>query len=80
MSEDQGGADVVSGDRLRFYARSAAVWGTVTLHGVDVVRPLHGAEVTVTIEEQIALEAAQPFAFRRRGRASGSGTVRRLRR
>ncbi|WP_404197669.1 EF-Tu/IF-2/RF-3 family GTPase [Streptomyces tauricus] len=80
MSEDQGGADVVSGDRLRFYTRSAALWGTVTLHGVDVVRPLHGAEVTVTLEEQIALEADQPFAFRQRGRAAGSGTVRRLRR
>ncbi|MFF2127415.1 EF-Tu/IF-2/RF-3 family GTPase [Streptomyces olivochromogenes] len=78
LSEKQGGADVVSGDRLRFHTRSAAVWGTVTLHGVDVVRPLHGAEVTVTLEEPVALEEAQPFAFRQRGRAAGSGTVTRL--
>ncbi|WP_079176648.1 EF-Tu/IF-2/RF-3 family GTPase [Streptomyces sp. MUSC 14] len=78
LSEEQGGADVVSGDRLRVHTRSAAVWGTVTLHGVDVVRPLHGAEVTVALEEPMALEEAQPFAFRHHGRAAGSGTVLRL--
>lgn len=78
LSEEQGSTDVVSGDRLRFHTRSAAVWGTVTLHGVDVVRPLHGAEVTVTLEESVALEEAQPFVFRHHGRAAGSGTVTRL--
>ncbi|MFC9643165.1 hypothetical protein ACFTZF_32120 [Streptomyces mirabilis] len=45
---------------------------------MDVVRPLHGAEMTVTLEEPVALEEAQPFAFRQRGRAAGSGTVTRL--
>ncbi|WP_058041247.1 EF-Tu/IF-2/RF-3 family GTPase [Streptomyces roseifaciens] len=76
LSEDQGSADVASGDRLCFYARTAAVWGTVTLpEGAEVVRPLHGAEVTVVLEEPIALEEGQSFAFRHHGRAAGSGTV-----
>ncbi|MFF4274288.1 EF-Tu/IF-2/RF-3 family GTPase [Streptomyces sp. NPDC001536] len=78
LSEEQGGADLVSGDRLRFHIRSAAVWGTVTLHGVEAVRPFHGAEVTVTLDEPVALEEGQPFAFRHCGRAAGSGTVTRL--
>ncbi|MFI0976116.1 EF-Tu/IF-2/RF-3 family GTPase [Streptomyces sp. NPDC021093] len=80
LSEEQGGADVVSGDRLRFHIRTAAVWGTVTLpEGVDTVRPLHGAEVTVVLEAPVALEAGQSFAFRHHGRAAGSGTVTRRR-
>jgi elongation factor Tu len=76
LSEEQGGADVVSGDRLCVHARTAAVLGTVTLpEGVDIVRPLHGAEVTVVLEEPVALEEGQSFAFRHHGRAAGSGTV-----
>ncbi|MCG7209220.1 EF-Tu/IF-2/RF-3 family GTPase [Streptomyces arenae] len=75
LPEEQGGADVVSGDRLHLHTRSAAVWATVELYGIDVVRPLHGAEVTVTLDEPVALEQAQPFAFRHHGRAAGSGTV-----
>ncbi|MGW3820093.1 hypothetical protein [Streptomyces sp. NPDC005046] len=43
-----------------------------------MVRPLHGGEVVVALEEPIALEEAQPFAFRHHGRATGSGTVTRL--
>ncbi|MFF8883844.1 EF-Tu/IF-2/RF-3 family GTPase [Streptomyces flaveolus] len=75
---EQGGADVASGDRLVFYIRSAAVWGTVALHGVDMVPPLHGAEVTVTLEQSVALEEGQAFAFRHHGRAAGAGTVLRF--
>ncbi|MFD7460731.1 MULTISPECIES: EF-Tu/IF-2/RF-3 family GTPase [unclassified Streptomyces] len=76
LSEEQGGADVVSGDRLCVHARTAAVLGTVTLpEGVHIVRPLHGAEVTVVLEEPVALEEGQSFAFRYHGRAAGSGTV-----
>ena len=79
LSAEQGGADVVPGDRLCFHFRTAAVWGTVTLPGgTDTVRPLHGAEVTVALGEPVALEAGQSFAFRHRGRAAGSGTVTRL--
>ncbi|MFD5813955.1 EF-Tu/IF-2/RF-3 family GTPase [Streptomyces sp. NPDC127038] len=78
LSEEQGGTDLMSGDRLRFHIRTAAVWGTVMLHGVDVVRPLHGAAVAVTLDEAVALEEAQRFTFRRHGRATGSGTVTRL--
>ncbi|MFJ1967509.1 EF-Tu/IF-2/RF-3 family GTPase [Streptomyces sp. NPDC087903] len=78
-SEEQGGADVVSGDRLRFHTRAAAVWGIVVLpHGIEVVRPLHGGEVTVTLEEPVALEHGRQFAFRHHSRAAGSGTVTRL--
>jgi elongation factor Tu len=54
------------------------VWGTVTLHGAEAVRPLHGAEVTVGLELSIALEEAQTFVFRHHGRAAGSGTVLRF--
>jgi elongation factor Tu len=78
LSAEAGGTDVVSGDRLRFHIRSAAVWGTVALHGVDVVRPLHGVEGTVTLEQYVALEEAQSFAFRHHGRAAGAGTVLRF--
>ncbi|MFD9486756.1 EF-Tu/IF-2/RF-3 family GTPase [Streptomyces sp. NPDC059991] len=79
LPEEQGGADVVSGDRLHFYTGTAVVWGTVTLlHGVDVVRPLHRAEVTVVLEEYVALEEGRSFAFRHHHRAAGSGTVSRL--
>ncbi|KOV61979.1 EF-Tu/IF-2/RF-3 family GTPase [Streptomyces sp. MMG1121] len=79
LSEGRGGADVVPGARLRFHLRTAAVWGTVVpLDGADVVRPLHGARVTVELDEPVALEEGQPFAFRHHGRAAGSGTVLRL--
>ncbi|MFI1170491.1 EF-Tu/IF-2/RF-3 family GTPase [Streptomyces melanogenes] len=79
LSEEQGGAEVVPGDRLHFYTGSAAVLGTVTpLHGVDVVRPLHRAEVRVVLEEPVALEEGRSFAFRHHNRAAGSGTVTRL--
>ncbi|MGW1373132.1 EF-Tu/IF-2/RF-3 family GTPase [Streptomyces sp. NPDC002446] len=78
LSEEQGSADVVSGDRLHFYIGAAAVWGTVTLHGADVVRPLHGAEVTVVLEEPVALEEGRSFAFRHHHRAAGSGIVTQL--
>lgn len=76
LSAEQGGADVFSGDRLRVHIRAAAVRGTVTLpEGTDVVRPVHGAAVTVALEEAVALEVGQSFAFRHHGRAAGSGTV-----
>ncbi|MFI1700663.1 EF-Tu/IF-2/RF-3 family GTPase [Streptomyces bobili] len=78
LSEEQGSADVVCGDRLHFYIGAAAVWGTVTLHGVDTVRPLHGATVTVSLEELVALEEGRSFAFRHHHRAAGSGTVTQL--
>lgn len=76
LSEEQGGVEVVSGDHLVFHTRTAAVLGTVTLpKGVDVVRPLHGAEVAVVLEEAVALEEGQSFAFRHQGRSAGSSTV-----
>ncbi|MFI5972712.1 EF-Tu/IF-2/RF-3 family GTPase [Streptomyces sp. NPDC051452] len=79
LSDEQGSVEVGSGDRLSFYVRTVAVWGTVTLpEGVDVVRPLHGAEVAVALEEPVALEEGQSFAFRHHGRAAGSGIVTRL--
>ncbi|WEB38279.1 hypothetical protein MOV08_02475 [Streptomyces yunnanensis] len=79
LSEEQGSTDVVVGDRLCFYTRTAVLWGTVTvLHGTDVVRPLHGAGVTVALEAPVALEEGQAFAFRHRGRAAGSGIVTQL--
>ncbi|MET7286994.1 EF-Tu/IF-2/RF-3 family GTPase [Streptomyces sp. NPDC005573] len=78
LSEEQGGADVVSGDRLCFHVGTAAVTGTVVLHGPEVLRPLHAGEVTVTLEEPVALEEGGRFAFRHHGRAAGSGAVTRL--
>ncbi|MFH8407023.1 EF-Tu/IF-2/RF-3 family GTPase [Streptomyces sp. NPDC018019] len=79
LSEEQGSVGVVSGDRLCFYIRTAIVWGVVTLpEGVDVVRPLHGAEVAVALEGPVVLEEGRSFAFRHRGRAAGSGIVTRL--
>ncbi|MCY0923355.1 hypothetical protein OS965_35335 [Streptomyces sp. H27-G5] len=79
LSEEQGGAEVVSGERLCFHIRCAVVWGTVTLpQRLDMVRPLHGSKVTITLDEPVALDDGGRFAFRYRGRAAGSGTVTQL--
>ncbi|MER8047514.1 EF-Tu/IF-2/RF-3 family GTPase [Streptomyces sp. NPDC094032] len=79
LSEEAGGADVVSGDRLLFFIRTAAVWGIVTLpEGTGTLRPLHGSRVSVALDGPVALEPGQSFAFRHHGRAAGSGTVTRL--
>ncbi|WP_338069037.1 EF-Tu/IF-2/RF-3 family GTPase [Streptomyces populi] len=79
LSEEHGGTEIRSGDRLQFHVRSAAVPGTVTLpEGTDVIRPLHRAEATVTLEQAVVLEEGRLFAFRHHGRAAGSGTVTRL--
>lgn len=81
LSEEEDGAEVFSGERLCFYVRAAAVWGVVTAPlplGADVMRPLGTAAVTVTLEQPVALEEDQPFAFRHHGRAAGSGTVTQL--
>jgi elongation factor Tu len=79
LPEEHGGAEVVSGERLCFYIRTAAVWGLVTLpHGTDVMQPLEKGTVMVTLEQPVALEEDQPFAFRHHGRAAGSGTVTQL--
>ncbi|RSO29667.1 hypothetical protein DMH15_26855 [Streptomyces sp. WAC 06725] len=79
LSEDEGAAEVRTGGSLAFYVRAAAVRGMVTLpHGMDVLRPLHTATVTVALERPVVLEESQAFAFRHHGRAAGSGTVTRL--
>ncbi|MFI0968132.1 hypothetical protein ACH4S8_43325 [Streptomyces sp. NPDC021080] len=79
LSEEHGGTEIGSGDRLQFHVRAAAVLGTVTLpEGADVVRPLHRGEVAVTLDQSVALEEGQSFAFRHHGRAAGSGAVTRL--
>ncbi|KWT58190.1 hypothetical protein ADL21_30850 [Streptomyces albus subsp. albus] len=79
LSEEEGAAEVRTGGSLAFYVRAAAVRGVVTLpHGMDALRPLHTATVTVALERPVALEESQPFAFRQHGRAAGSGTVTRL--
>ncbi|MFG2139675.1 EF-Tu/IF-2/RF-3 family GTPase [Streptomyces sp. NPDC048650] len=79
LPEDQGGAEVLTGERLHFSLRAAAVWGAVALaQGTDALRPLHRAAVTVTLERPVALEEGQSFPFRHHGRAAGTGTVSRL--
>ncbi len=76
LPEDQGGSELLTGDRLSFYLRADAVQGAVSLpEGVDALQPVHAAMVTVTLEGAVALEVGQRFAFRHRGRAAGSGTV-----
>ncbi|KAB1980242.1 EF-Tu C-terminal domain-related protein [Streptomyces triticiradicis] len=79
LSEEHGGTEIRSGDRLQFHIRSATVLGTVSLpEGTDVIRPLHRVEAVVTLEQAVALEEGQSFAFRCHGRATGSGAVTRL--
>ena len=79
LPEEQGGADVRTGDGLDLYIRAAGVKGVVTLPDeMDVLHPLHLASVTVTLERPVALEDGQTFAFRHHGRAAGSGTVTQL--
>lgn len=79
LSEEHGGAGVRTGERLHFHIRTAAVTGEVTLaRDLDVLRPLHAADVTIRLERPVALEDGQSFAFRHLGRAAGSGVVTRL--
>ncbi|MFF4602612.1 EF-Tu/IF-2/RF-3 family GTPase [Streptomyces sp. NPDC001339] len=79
LSEEEGGAEIRTGDCLCFYIRAAAVCGAVTLpRGTDVLHPLHQGAVTVMLEQPVALEEGHSFPFRYRGRAAGSGTVTQL--
>ncbi|MFB7051524.1 EF-Tu/IF-2/RF-3 family GTPase [Streptomyces vinaceus] len=79
LSEEHGGTEVRTGERLHFHFGTAAVAGDVTLTGgLDVLNPLHRGDVTITLERPVALEEGQSFAFRHRGRAAGSGRVMRL--
>ncbi|MEV6399440.1 hypothetical protein AB0M39_32410 [Streptomyces sp. NPDC051907] len=79
LSEEEGGAQVLTGQRLCFYARAAAVWGEVALpDGFEAIQPLGKGTVTVMLERPVALEEGQVLAFRHHGRAAGYGTVVRL--
>ncbi|MCD0486289.1 hypothetical protein LO771_28885 [Streptacidiphilus sp. ASG 303] len=79
LSDEEGGADVHTGDRLQFHLRAAVVMGHVALsQGGDTLPPLHMGAVVVTLERPVALEEGQPFVFRHHGRAAGSGVVTRL--
>ncbi|MEU9117081.1 EF-Tu/IF-2/RF-3 family GTPase [Streptomyces sp. NPDC048483] len=79
LSEEHGGAEVRTGDRLQFHIRTAVVRGVVTMaQETNALHPLHQGAVTVTLERPVALEEGQSFAFRYHGRAAGSGIVTRL--
>ncbi|MFD5712383.1 EF-Tu/IF-2/RF-3 family GTPase [Streptomyces pharetrae] len=77
-AEDEGGGEVRTGDALDCHLRTGAVRGVVTLPpGLDVLRPLHLAAVRIALDRPVPLESGRRFAFRRHGRAAGSGTVTR---
>ncbi|MFF8411226.1 EF-Tu/IF-2/RF-3 family GTPase [Streptomyces omiyaensis] len=79
FGQEHGAIEVRTGERLHAHFGTAAVPGNVTLAGgLDVLHPLHRGDVTITLERPVALEEGQPFAFRHRGRAAGSGQVVRL--
>ncbi|MFG2131924.1 hypothetical protein ACGFNV_29495 [Streptomyces sp. NPDC048751] len=76
LSEQEGGAEVATGDILEFYIRANGVRGKVTLPDeVGTLQPLHMATASVMLEQPVALENGHSFAFRHHGRAAGSGTV-----
>lgn len=78
-AEDEGGGELRTGDALACYLRAGGVGSVVTLPpGLDVLRPLHLATVRIALERPVPLESGHRFAFRRHGRAAGSGTVTRL--
>ncbi|MFF9627114.1 EF-Tu/IF-2/RF-3 family GTPase [Streptomyces griseosporeus] len=79
LSEDEGGADVRSGETLVLHVRTDVVPGTVhLLSGPGVLPPLHRATVRIALEHPVPLEPGHRFAFRHHGRAAGTGTVLRL--
>ncbi|MFF4160267.1 hypothetical protein [Streptomyces sp. NPDC001678] len=79
LSEEDGSAEVRTGERLQFHVRAAAVPGVVALsREADALQPLHGGVVTVTLDRPVAMEEGQFFAFRHHGRAAGTGTVTQL--
>ncbi|MFD4247572.1 EF-Tu/IF-2/RF-3 family GTPase [Streptomyces sp. NPDC058525] len=79
LPEEQGGAEVLTGESLDFYVRATAVRGMVTLSPeTDALHPVHLGTVTVKLERPVALEEGQSFAFRLHGRAAGSGMVTQL--
>jgi elongation factor Tu len=76
LAEDDGGEELRTGDALACYLPADGVEGTVTLPpGLDVLRPLHQATGRLTLARPVPLEPGHRFAFRRHGRAAGSGTV-----
>ncbi|MFF9278320.1 EF-Tu C-terminal domain-related protein [Streptomyces griseosporeus] len=79
LSEDEGGADVRSGETLVLHVRTDVVPGTVhLLSGPGVLPPLHRATVRIALRHPAPLEPGHRFAFRHHGRAAGTGTVLRL--
>lgn len=79
LAEDEGGGEVRTGDTLDCHLRAGGVRGVVTLPpGLDALRPLHLATVRIALDRPVPLEPGHRFAFRRHGRAAGSGTVTRL--
>ncbi len=65
-----------AGYQPQFFFRTTNVTGTVALPpGTDMVMPGESAELLVSLEKPVALEAGMRFAFREGGKTVGSGVV-----
>ena len=78
LTKDEGGRHTpfFGNYRPQFYFRTADVTGTVQLgDGVEMVMPGDSAELTIELNNAIALEAQSRFAIREGNRTVGAGIV-----
>ena len=78
LTKDEGGRHTPFFGKYRpqFYFRTADVTGTVQLgDGVEMVMPGDSAELTIELNNAIALEAQSRFAIREGNRTVGAGIV-----
>jgi elongation factor Tu len=78
LTKEEGGRHkpFFTGYRPQMYIRTTDVTGTVELPaGVEMVMPGDNVEITVKLNDPVALEKGMRFAIREGGRTIGSGTV-----
>ncbi|PIQ84494.1 MAG: elongation factor Tu, partial [Candidatus Omnitrophica bacterium CG11_big_fil_rev_8_21_14_0_20_63_9] len=62
--------------RPQFYFRTTDVTGSVTLpQGTEMVMPGDNVDVTVELQQPIAMEKEQRFAIREGGKTVGAGVI-----
>ena len=78
LTKEEGGRHTpfLPGYQPQFFFRTTDVTGRLTLpEGVEMVKPGDTAQVAVTLQKPIAMEADQRFAVREGGRTIGAGKV-----
>jgi len=78
LTKEEGGRHTpfFNGYRPQFYFRTTDVTGSVTLpQGTEMVMPGDNVDVTVELQQPIAMEKEQRFAIREGGKTVGAGVI-----